>query len=516
LKEGDTYYLWLNSYKTSLPRNGIEQRLESQDGLVWRNRTDTDLVLADDGSGYYNYKHLCGIRDVINDGITYEAWEIYYFESSRGWATAVRYITSTNGINWRVVNPPSLIGTSYPSVLKNAGFYQMWANVDVDGRLYPSISEHIRYRTSNEGASGWGHWQTGGDLVMIDGAESESISRVRRSRDDVSFELFYVRGNQIHLATSITGLTFTTQITNVLDLAIVLPDLQSLRDFAVVDADGDDWFYFVYGGQDGQDHIAVSRPLVKLEISKEGPDVAAAGDPITYTLTISNVGTNPATDVVVTDTMPTGASYIDGSGGTQTGNVVTWNIPLLPTNTVTQVHFAVTATETITNQAYEVKGRGDYRAVGEEAVVTVVFGQAAPQSMVYLPVILREYVPPQSFPVHIGDRIGARNVAYQGELFYIRSLRIPADLPTGGHFYFSSQQDAMAPVLIDDELAVLLNGSEVFSHDFSAGGGPPQPAIVEVPRPTMEQLAGQTVRVEYRDVYGYVVEASPVWLIWMP
>ena len=43
------------------------------------------------------------------------------------------------------------------------------------------------------------------------------------------------------------------------------------------------------------------------------------------------------------------------------------------------------------------------------------------------------------------------------------------------------------------------------------------PAIVEVlPREKMENLAGRTVTVEYRDVYAVVVQASPLWLIWTP
>jgi hypothetical protein len=107
-------------------------------------------------------------------------------------------------------------------------------------------------------------------------------------------------------------------------------------------------------------------------------------------------------------------------------------------------------------------------------------------------------------------------VAYQGEVFYTSSVQIPAALPAGGHFYLSSQPDAAAAVLVDDELSILHNGNEVFNHNFSAGGSLPQAAIVEISRATMEQLAGQTVWVEYRDVYGYVVEASPIWLIWMP
>jgi len=53
----------------------------------------------------------------------------------------------------------------------------------------------------------------------------------------------------------------------------------------------------------------------------------------------------------------------------------------------------------------------------------------------------------------------------------------------------------------------------VFSYDFSTSGNPVL-AIVEVSRPTMEQLAGRTVVIECRDVYGQVVEAREIWLIW--
>jgi hypothetical protein len=70
-------------------------------------------------------------------------------------------------------------------------------------------------------------------------------------------------------------------------------------------------------------------------------------------------------------------------------------------------------------------------------------------------------------------------------------------------------------VIVDDELAVLLDGTEVFTYDFSTSGIA-EPAILEVPRTTMAQLAGQTVTIEYRDVYGWVVQASTMWLIWSP
>jgi hypothetical protein len=138
------------------------------------------------------------------------------------------------------------------------------------------------------------------------------------------------------------------------------------------------------------------------------------------------------------------------------------------------------------------------------------------QDIIYLPLILHNYTPPVAFPVHIGDAIPVRGVAHQGEVFYTTAVRMPDALPSGGRFYFSSQRDAVAEVLVDDELSVLLDGVEVFTYRFSSAGTLPEPAVVEVPRTTMERLVGRTATVEYRDVYGVVVEASAVWLIWAP
>jgi CSLREA domain-containing protein len=133
----------------------------------------------------------------------------------------------------------------------------------------------------------------------------------------------------------------------------------------------------------------------------------------------------------------------------------------------------------------------------------------------HLPLIVYNYTPPVTFPLYIGDAVPERDVACQGEVFYSTSVQIPGELPSGGHFYFSSQWDTLAEVVVDDALVVLLDGAEVFAYDFSTSGTP-MPAIVEVPRTTMEQLAGRTVRIEYRDVYGSVVGASAMWLIWAP
>jgi uncharacterized repeat protein (TIGR01451 family) len=55
-----------------------------------------------------------------------------------------------------------------------------------------------------------------------------------------------------------------------------------------------------------------SGPDPDLSISKVAPATAVAGQPFTYTLTIANSGAMTATNLLVRDTLPTGATYLGG------------------------------------------------------------------------------------------------------------------------------------------------------------------------------------------------------------
>src|SRR5262245_21182683 len=48
----------------------------------------------------------------------------------------------------------------------------------------------------------------------------------------------------------------------------------------------------------------------------DSPDPVTAGENLTYTIRVDNPGSLPATDVAVTDTLPSGVDFVSATGGT--------------------------------------------------------------------------------------------------------------------------------------------------------------------------------------------------------
>jgi uncharacterized repeat protein (TIGR01451 family) len=108
-----------------------------------------------------------------------------------------------------------------------------------------------------------------------------------------------------------------------------------------------------------------------LTISKVAPATALAGDPVTYTLTITNSGALIAANVQVRDVLPAGATYI--SGGSVVGDEVQWSLPSLDGyGTVAEVQYVVAAATDLHNSTYSVSASGGYSASGGETVTTRV------------------------------------------------------------------------------------------------------------------------------------------------
>jgi uncharacterized repeat protein (TIGR01451 family) len=91
------------------------------------------------------------------------------------------------------------------------------------------------------------------------------------------------------------------------------------------------------------------RPLAEqadLEISKaDSPDPVTVGDNLTYTITVTNRGPDAATNVVVTDTLPSGVTFVSASPGcVHSAGVVTCNLGNIPAGDSVTITIVVTPT----------------------------------------------------------------------------------------------------------------------------------------------------------------------------
>lgn len=105
-----------------------------------------------------------------------------------------------------------------------------------------------------------------------------------------------------------------------------------------------------YGGQQVSSNTVSTVLLVAPTILKAvDKAVASIGDTLTYTVTVTNVGLNPITNLPFADTIPTGATYVTDSftvnGAAATpivaGNALTYTIPTIPALGTATIKFQV-------------------------------------------------------------------------------------------------------------------------------------------------------------------------------
>lgn len=121
---------------------------------------------------------------------------------------------------------------------------------------------------------------------------------------------------------------------------------------------------------------------VYLSVQKEAPISVVSGQPFAYTLTVQNSSNFTMTNVTITDTLPTGATYV--SGGSLNGNIVSWPTFDLAPYSEEMVQFVVTAETAVTNHDYRASADAGYEATG-----TAVFTFIEPVSHIYLPLALK-------------------------------------------------------------------------------------------------------------------------------
>jgi uncharacterized repeat protein (TIGR01451 family) len=137
------------------------------------------------------------------------------------------------------------------------------------------------------------------------------------------------------------------------------------------------------GGRDGYVYLVSDSAAANyLTIDLDAPLTAVANEPFTYTLTVTNTSLVTATNLTITNTMPTGAAYV--SGGALVGDTVIWTVAELPPYSDVQVQWTATATQTVWNEAYGVQADGGITAVGQETAVTIINPR-----FVYVPFVIK-------------------------------------------------------------------------------------------------------------------------------
>lgn len=108
--------------------------------------------------------------------------------------------------------------------------------------------------------------------------------------------------------------------------------------------------------------------------------IVKAGDAITYELTLKNTGEVKATDIVITDPIPSGLLLVENSisdGGTVTGNLITWNLSDLVGGQKKTVSFTVTVPSVSESMTWENMATLNYYHVPEtEGTVQTSYSNA--------------------------------------------------------------------------------------------------------------------------------------------
>jgi uncharacterized repeat protein (TIGR01451 family) len=144
-----------------------------------------------------------------------------------------------------------------------------------------------------------------------------------------------------------TEFTFSVEIGDVPSGTVINNDV-----YAVVSTEAD-------GGLGEPYTTTVVDPILILSKSVF-PDPPGGNSEMTYTLTVLNLG-SMATDLVISDTVPTGVEYI--RGGNEKDGVVSWGIPSLDSGESAQVTYTVyvgdVADIIVENNDYEVCARAE-------------------------------------------------------------------------------------------------------------------------------------------------------------
>jgi uncharacterized repeat protein (TIGR01451 family) len=114
-------------------------------------------------------------------------------------------------------------------------------------------------------------------------------------------------------------------------------------------------------------------PVADLLVAQSGPVSGVAGANLVFTVAVTNLGPAGATNVVVTNQIDSGYTFVSASAsGATNGNLVTWTIPVLPANGATNFTVTLFAVEggTFTNTASGISTTPDLALANNDGSLT--------------------------------------------------------------------------------------------------------------------------------------------------
>jgi large repetitive protein len=141
---------------------------------------------------------------------------------------------------------------------------------------------------------------------------------------------------------------------------------------------GTDTFVFrVYNGYNFSSNATVTiavTPVADLVVAQSGPTSGVAGSNLIFTVAVTNLGPAGATNVVVTNQIDPGYTFVSASaaGSTNGNHQVIWTIPVLPANGLTNLTVTLFAVEggTYTNLAYGTNATLDLNVTNNNGSLT--------------------------------------------------------------------------------------------------------------------------------------------------
>jgi serine protease AprX len=197
----------------------------------------------------------------------------------------------------------------------------------------------------------------------------------------------------------------------------------------------------------------------RLELEKvASADLVAPGDLITYTLTVTHsLGINPTTNLVLTDTIPVGSTFISAASPySQSGDTIRWDFSSLDTmGTITTdlvVRVNITSTGTMTNSDYAVQS-DQVAAVGGEPVTT----QLEKLDILQLDKVAGTVI---AFPG--GVQVYTLGVKNNHDLLTTTNLVLTDTLPLGSSFLYTTEPYTMTGDVIEWDIPSLPAGQTIY------------------------------------------------------